>query len=314
MKITSLLFFFFISHYTIAQKKEAWYDYFWKSSPPENARYYSTVEKTDSGWLRNDYYVSSQRLQMRALYADEACKVRNGDCVYYHANNFPSSVGRMVNNKQEGICIRYHSNSMIADSALYRNGQVVDKRFRWHSNGYVSDSISRVNDSMHVQIGWFDDGTPAYAGYLLHGLNHNKWKYFHHNGQLSAVETYKKDERISAEYFDEEGKPQTDTSAANREATIKGGEAAWRKYLEKKLYWPPGLEFTVPASVAVGISFIVDENGKVTDVEVSMPFHEAFDKIALKVIENSPDWQPAIVHNRKVKAYRIQPVIFVRPD
>jgi TonB family protein len=125
---------------------------------------------------------------------------------------------------------------------------------------------------------------------------------------------YAKGYQVSAEYFDEEGKPLTDTTGVNREATMKGGEAAWKKYLEKKLYWPTGLQFTTPATVTVGISFVIDENGKVTDAEVSMPFHEAFDKIALKVIQNSADWQPAVVNNRKVKAYRVQPVNFAQPD
>ena len=82
------------------------------------------MEKTDSGWLRNDYYVSSQRPQMRALYADEACKIQNGNCLYYYANGFPSLIGRRVNNKEEGICMSYHSNGMMADSAVYHNGQV----------------------------------------------------------------------------------------------------------------------------------------------------------------------------------------------
>ena len=84
------------------------------------------------------------------------------------------------------------------------------------------------------------------------------------------------------------------------------------KYLEKNLYWPPRLQFTTTAAVTVGVSFVIDENGKVTDAEVSMPFHEAFDKIALKIIKNSPTWLPGIAHNRKVKAYRRQPVTFTQ--
>lgn len=314
MKITTLLFLLFISHHSFTQKTEAYYDYFWKPCVPENARYYSSVEKTDSGWLRHDFFVKSQKLQMRALYADDSCKVQNGDFIYYHANGFPSSVGRMVNGKQEGVCISFHSNKMMSDSALYHNGQVAGKRLRWHPNGYLSDSISKVNDSMHVQIGWFDDGTPAYGGYLLYGRNDRKWKYFHHNGEVAAAEVYAKGKLISAEYFDEEGKPQTDTSNVNRAAGFKGGEEAWKKYMEKKLFWPHGLQFTVPASVTVGLSFVIDENGKVKDVEVSMPFHESFDNIALKIIHNSPDWQPAISQNRKIKAYRRQPVTFTQEE
>ena len=191
---------------------------------------------------------------------------------------------------------------------------MVDKRFRWHSNGYPLDSISRINDSTEVLIGWFDDGAPAYAGYLVNGENSGRWKYFHHNGQVSAVELYNNGNIIKAEYFDESGSPLIDTSLVGREADMKGGSSAWNRYLERKLYWPAGLKFSTPASVTVGISFVVDENGKITDVEVYMPFHEEFDKIAVNIIKNSPDWLPGIAHNRKVKAYRRQPVTFVQPD
>jgi antitoxin component YwqK of YwqJK toxin-antitoxin module len=153
MKITGLLFLLFTSHYVFAQKTEAFYDYFWKPTTPENARYFSIIEKTDSGWLHSDYYISTKQLQMRALFADEAGKIRNGNSLYFFANGRPSVVGRIVNNKQEGVCVRYHSNGMLSDSAFFRNGQVVDTRFRWHRNGYIADSIRKVNDSMYVQVG-----------------------------------------------------------------------------------------------------------------------------------------------------------------
>lgn len=314
MRVCLLFFSFLTTNISLAQKTEAFYDFFWKPCAPENARYYTTIEKTDSGWLRQDYYVSTGKLQMRALYEDQACKIKNGNSIYFHANGNPSIVGRYIHGKQSGICISYHSNGMMLDSALFQNGEVVDKRFRWHRNGYLSDSINRVNDSTYVQVGWFDDGSLAYAGHIVKEMEEGKWKYYHHNGELSSLEIYKKGKIISVEYYDETGKLQTDTTAVNREATLKGGEAAWKKYLEKNLYWPTGLKFTTAADVTVGVSFTIDENGKVLDAEVSMPFHEEFDKIALKIIKNSPQWLPATAHNRKVKAYRRQPITFSQEE
>lgn len=314
MKICQLTCLLLTCYTCVAQKTEAYYDFYWKTCPAENASYYSIVEKTDSGWLRNDYYLRAQRLQMRALYEDEACKIQNGYSAYYYSNGFPSSKGRMEHGKQEGVCLSYSPNGMVTDSALFRNGQVVDKRFRWHSNGYMSDSICRVNDSMHVQIGWFDDGNLAYAGYLLYGKEHGKWKYYHRNGRMSAAEVYDHGKIDSAVYFDENGVILTDTTGVNQEAKYPAGESAWRLYLEKKLVWPDGLHFTTAGWVTIGVDFVVDENGKVTDARVSLPLHEAFDKAVLKVISNSPAWQPAVAHNRKVKAWRRQPFTFEQKE
>lgn len=314
MKIYLLLTALLICYGATAQKTEAYYDYFWKLCKAEEAGYFSTVEKTDSGWLRSDYYVTTKRLQMRGLYEDEANKIHNGYCTWYYANGYPSATGRYVHGKKEGICLSYLANGMVSDSALFHNDQVADKRFRWHPNGYMADSINRINESTCVQVGWFDDGTLAYAGHLVNDQQEGKWKYYHHNGQLSASEIYNAGKLTTAAYFDETGKQQTDTSAINHEAIFKDGEKTWIKYLQKKLYWPANLQFTAPGSVTVGVDFAIDENGKVTDAQVSMPFHQAFDKIALDIIKNSPAWQPAVSHNRKVKAYRRQPITFVQPD
>jgi len=38
------------------QKVHAYYDYLWKPCSPEQARYFSEIQKTDSGWLRHDYF------------------------------------------------------------------------------------------------------------------------------------------------------------------------------------------------------------------------------------------------------------------
>jgi antitoxin component YwqK of YwqJK toxin-antitoxin module len=314
MKFSLLIFLVTVNVWSFGQKKEAYYDFFWKPCSPENSRYYSIKEKTDSGWLQNDYYTHSRSLQMKALYEDKACTIQNGYGYYFHANGLASVIGRRIHGKQDGICVSYYSNGMIADSAIFQNGAVTDKRFRWHRNGYLSDSISRLNDSVYVHVGWFDDGEPAFAGHELNDKRNGKWVFYHHNGQLSSSAVYRKGNIISIEYFDEAGKTQTDTSAVNREAVLKGGEVAWRKYLEKNLYWPPGLKFTTPAAVTVGIGFAIDENGKVIDAEVFMPFHEEFDRIALKIIKNSPAWLPAIEYNRKVKAYRRQPITFTQSD
>lgn len=47
-----------------------------------------------------------------------------------------------------------------------------------------------MNDSTYVQVGWFDDGMISYAGYLVNGEKQGKWRYFHHNGQVSVIEFY----------------------------------------------------------------------------------------------------------------------------
>lgn len=302
---------FLISITLAGQKQENYYDYNWKPCEPEDARFYSTVEKTDSGWLRRDYYLGNLQLQMQALYSDRETKIMSGHCLYYYPNGRLSAVGFKKNNKTEGIYTRYYSNGMMADSAMYHNGVPAGSRIMWHRNGYMSDSIAHVNDSMDVHYSWFDNGSISFAGYLLKEKKHCKWKYFHRNGNLSAEQVFNNGETVSVKYFNEDSTEQPDTSKANSEAVFKnGGVEGWLKYMGKNANWPEGFALQNASRVVVVVSFTVDEEGKVQDAEVSVPFHKEFDSIALKVIKNSPPWKPAIAQNRKVKNHFRQPVTF----
>lgn len=297
------------------QKKEAFYDFYWNPCDPTSARYYSTVEKTDSGWLRKDYFIGTMKLQMQVLYEDETCKIPNGNVYYYHANGNPSMIGRKVHGKKEGVCMNFHSNGMTEDSAIYKNDKAIGNKLSWHRNGYTSDSVSHVNDSLDVHVGWFDHGGHAFAGYLLYGKRHGKWQYFHHNGKLSALIKYEKDIVVDKQYFNEDGSTLLDTSQVNKEAAFaKGGLSGWKKYLEKKLHWPHGLKFNTSAQATVGVSFSINEQGKVEDVEIVVPLHPEFDKIAERIIKESPDWVPGVLHNRKVKSWHTQPITFAQTE
>ena len=50
------------------------------------------------------------------------------------------------------------------------------------------------------------------------------------------------------------------------------------------------------------VDFVIDENGKVTNVKVLKGVDELLDAEAVRVISASPDWKPGIVRGKKVKA------------
>ncbi len=52
------------------------------------------------------------------------------------------------------------------------------------------------------------------------------------------------------------------------------------------------------------------DNGKLTDVYVSNSAFPEFEKLALRAIRQSPRWEPAISHNRRMPDHFRQPVVF----
>jgi TonB family protein len=311
MKIFTVSIFLMLSIKGLTQTIEGWSDYNWKPTSAEKANYYFIQEKTDSGWYRRDFYVHTRKIVRRGLYQDSACKKLVGTAIYFYPNgNFSAIEQKEI---QANYRLEFHDNGMMLDSGYYINKKQIGTRLRWHSNGYLADSSTRINDSTVSIVYWFDDGQPAAAGYKVNDRLQGKWTYFHHNGKVAAALMYNKDKIVTAIYSNEEGNIQTDTSAVNREATFKKkGIEGWRNYLMNNTAWPPGVKLTNTNQVTVVVQFVIDEEGKVNDVAIFQPFDPVFDKQAIKIIQQSPTWLPAIEHNRKVKAYRRQPITFVQ--
>lgn len=308
-----LLHILLIPAIAFSQQSETFYDFNWKPCEPSKARFYSTVQKTDSGWLREDYFLSNRRLQMKNLYADAECNIANGTGLYYYANGQLQSAGRRVKGKREGVCVSYHSNGMMSDSGYYQNDKPLGNYYRWHRNGFPADSLAWINDSTQVQYSWFDDGAPSAGGFVQKNELHGRWKYYHHNGQVSGELLYEKGKVVEEKYYQEDGTPLADPKKAFGDAHFKnGGNKGWVKYMEKSVYWPQGVVLTNTEFVTIGISYTINEEGKPVDVEVYTPFNSLFDDIAVKIIRNSPAWVPAVLYNRKVKQHFRQPVTFVQ--
>jgi protein TonB len=95
------------------------------------------------------------------------------------------------------------------------------------------------------------------------------------------------------------------------EAAFPGGDAAWRKFLERNLRGDVASEAGAPAgSYTVWVQFVVDKEGNVSDVKALTNHGFGMEDEAVRVIKKGPQWKPAIQNGRNVKAYRKQPITF----
>ena len=62
----------------------------------------------------------------------------------------------------------------------------------------------------------------------------------------------------------------------------------------------------------VRVGFIVDTLGKCIDIHVRKSIEFVLDEEVKRIIYISPPWIPAEQAGKKVKAYRIQPITFVK--
>lgn len=309
MKKIILYLLMFTTFKTVAQDI-TYYDWQWKPCDVSLARFYSLVEKKDSGWLRDDYFIATKKLQMSGLYKDEANEIKNGYFRYFYSNGNLSSAGKYKNDKKEGLWFSFHYNGMMKDSSYFSEGKPLGTSISWYSNGYIQDSADYTGNGQAVYINWFNNGAPASGGRYINYEKEGPWQYFHNNGKLAALEKYHQGNLLSRIYYDEQGEEMKDTANRDRDASFKGNEYKWRNYLENNLEFPRNVKLVNTDIITVVIIATIDEDGNIEDAYVETPFDPLFDDEALRVMKKSPKWMPAIRYNRRVKMRIRQAISF----
>ncbi len=96
------------------------------------------------------------------------------------------------------------------------------------------------------------------------------------------------------------------------EPTFPGGDTAWKNYLQKNL------DPTIPVDEGwkegvfkVIVSFIVGNDGTITDVKSENYQGSKTSMACINLIKNGPKWNAAVQNGHPVNAYKKQPITFV---
>ena len=87
-----------------------------------------------------------------------------------------------------------------------------------------------------------------------------------------------------------------------------GGKKAFSSFLSKNLKWPKDSPDDVQGIVI--ISFFVEKDGSLTGITVAKSLTTAFDEEALRVINLSPKWIPAMKNNKYIRSKYTAPIKF----
>ena len=278
----------------------------------DQARFYSISNSTDSGWYTKTYLLTLKKLQMLGLFENKENTIKNGYFYWFYLNGEIKTICKYIHNQKEGVWLQFYSDGSLQDSFNYKNGNFSGISLSWYRDGSAKDSLNISENGNGVYVSWFDNGHPSASGRYISFTNQNGlWKYYHKNGNPSSIELYDNGILKDKKYFDENGNP-IDTSVSDEGAKFPGGEKGWSKYISHQLYFPPNYEFKNSFITSIVITAIVNEDGRVINAEVTVPLHPEFDKIALNAVKNSPQWIPAISHNRKVYYNLRQTVTFLQ--
>ena len=96
---------------------------------------------------------------------------------------------------------------------------------------------------------------------------------------------------------------------AETEASFKGGNAAWSKFLIKNLKYPK-LAQKMGIEGRVYVNFTVSRSGEISDIEIVRGIGGGCSEEAIRVLKKSPKWNPGLQRGRPVKTKKSFYIIF----
>lgn len=113
-------------------------------------------------------------------------------------------------------------------------------------------------------------------------------------------ETQSLDEPIF-EPIDDEPDGESEFIVLEKEASFKGGQEAWYKFLRKNLKYPKRAQ-RAGIEGKVFLRFYVDAQGDISNIQVTRSIGGGCDEEAIRVLKMSPKWNPGEQRGRPVKA------------
>ncbi|MEO8711191.1 MAG: energy transducer TonB [Parafilimonas sp.] len=160
---------------------------------------------------------------------------------------------------------------------------------------------------------WYNEkGKIDSCGWVLNLRKDGRWSYFIGD---STKETYA-DDYDNGKFLKREVNLPADTTqrekdATQKEAVFRHGSNSWLKYIYANINVPDRLTKNLgEGKYVVTVSFVVNKTGKVENVFLLKSVEWSADAEVFKIVETSPDWQPAIQLGKPVKYRQREDITF----
>lgn len=98
-------------------------------------------------------------------------------------------------------------------------------------------------------------------------------------------------------------------ATVDQQAEFLGGVEALFKWLSANLIYPKEAQ-EIGIEGKVGVKFVVNTDGSISDIQVSRSVHPSLDAEAIRLVKKMPKWQPAKNNGVPVRSYFTLPFTF----
>lgn len=257
----------------------------------------------------------------------------------YYLNGKPKLIGKSTKVYPpwfEGQCVTYYKNGNKESITNYKNDALFGTEFDFYTNGKVylvkeylnnnkynnttSNFLIKANydslgtatvDGGNGYCKLYDDDFKAIneEGSVKNAKRDGQWKGYFKNRGTTFTENYKDGSLIDGTAVTKDGISTVYTKTRGTPPKFKGGLEAFGTYLSNRIQYPED-ERRRGIEGKVIISFVVEQDGKVSEVKVSKTVSPGIDDEAVRVIKYSPRWVPGTLFGRPTRAIYSVPVSF----
>lgn len=102
-------------------------------------------------------------------------------------------------------------------------------------------------------------------------------------------------------------------TAVEEHPQFPGGEKARKRYLQENITYPKSAR-KEGAQGTVYITFIIEKDGSITNVEILRGIHDDIDQEAIRVVKAMPKWIPGTQRGEPVRVQFNMPIRFLLDD
>jgi antitoxin component YwqK of YwqJK toxin-antitoxin module len=322
MNRSILLSFIILPGISIAQKNDTalkFLDANLQFTTEKNAVYYGLSIRKDNFWYFTALYPDTTPL-IKASYIDKKLKIKEGLYTLYYPKYIKAEEGYYHHNKMNGVWRTWYSNGQLKDSGLLHNNQLVGIWKKWNENGSLlwsctykeeispmqQKTIALLSDKNSGSLygikegsyeSWYLNGRKESSGTYKDDNIEGEWRWYHGNGSLSTIETYKEGKLTELRCFDTTGTETVDYCSIQKPALLKG-YGDYKQFIFQYLEWPEeAIKKRIEGTVKVHV--LVNKEGVLEKLDL-VGEQPILKKCIEQLFSRMKEWYPAISHNRKV--------------
>lgn len=231
----------------------------------------------------------------------------NGNVISYFKNGEVSSKETYVSGELVGMSYYYYANDSLKKQVLYGKNE---KNARTEKVIILNDSLGHhfLDQNGNGVFKIVETNGEVIEGAYLEGLNHGIWKTYNPKKNENYVDEYEAGKYLNGKTIEADGNIIT-YKEKEKFPEFKDGMSGFGSFLSSNLNYPKDAR-DAGVQGRVYLSFVVEKDGKLTDVKVIRGVGSGLDEEALRVMLRSPKWTPGEQRGRLVRVSYTIPIFF----